>query len=97
MVDVEEDDAVVGDLVTEVALFGQFPPFLPALFAPVVDEAVVAPADILLEPAMVRAVHPAVGIAGLWRSRSITLRMRLCPGGSCLSILSSLVVKAGVG
>lgn len=65
MVDVEEDHAVVLDLVAEVALHLHLPPLLAAEFAPVVDEAVVAPADVLLQPAMVLAVHPAVGVGGM--------------------------------
>src|SRR6266581_6079790 len=65
MVDVEKDYAVVLDLVTESALFLQLLPLLATEFAPVVYEAIVAPSDVLLEPAMVHAVHPAVGVGGV--------------------------------
>ena len=62
MVDVKEDHAVILDLMAEAALLLQLLPFLTAEFAPVIDEAVIAPADVLLEPAMVPAVHPAVSV-----------------------------------
>lgn len=62
MVDVEEDHAVILDLMAEAALLLQLDPLLSAEFAPVIYEAVVAPADVLLEPAMLPAVHPAVGV-----------------------------------
>lgn len=65
MVDVEEDHAVILDLMAEAALHLQLHPLLTAEFAPVIYEAVVAPADVLLEPTMVLAVHPAVGIGGV--------------------------------
>jgi hypothetical protein len=65
MVDIKEDDTVFGNLVTKGALFDQLRLLFAAACAPVVDQAVVAPTDILLEAAMVFAVHPAVGIGGI--------------------------------
>lgn len=65
MVDIEEDHTVVLDLMAEAALLLQLLPLLTAEFAPMVDEAIVPPADILFEPAMLPAVHPAVGVSGV--------------------------------
>ena len=61
MVDVEEDHAVVGHLAAVAAML-HLPGLLAALFAPVVDEPVVAPTHIFLQSSVVHAVHPAVGI-----------------------------------
>ena len=65
MVDAEEDYAVVPHLAAETALLFQGLGLLATGFAPVVDEAVVAPAHVLLETATVIAMHPAVGVAGV--------------------------------
>ena len=65
MVDIEEDHAVILDLMAEAAPYLHLHPLLTAEFAPVIYEAIVAPADVLLEPAMVLAVHPAVGVGGV--------------------------------
>lgn len=62
VVHVEKDDAVVIHLVAEAAGMGQLPSLFAALGAPVINQAVIAPADVFLEPAMVVAVHPAIGI-----------------------------------
>lgn len=65
MVDIEEDHVVILDLMAEAALHLHLHPLLTTEFAPVIYEAIVAPADVLLEPAMVLAVHPTVGVGGV--------------------------------
>jgi hypothetical protein len=62
VIDIKEYHAVVFDLMAESALFFVLFAFFPACFAPMVDEAVVAPTDVIFEPAMVLAMHPAVGV-----------------------------------
>jgi hypothetical protein len=62
MIDIKKYYAVVIDLMAESALFFELFTFFAACFAPMVDEAVVAPTNVLFESAMILAVHPAIGV-----------------------------------
>jgi len=65
VVEVEEDDTVVGDLFAIVAGLILPAVFLAAEAAPVIDQPVILAAHILLEPAVVEAVHLAVAVVRL--------------------------------
>jgi hypothetical protein len=65
VIDVEKNDAVIGNFFAVPALVFQAPVFLSAHFAPIVDKPIIPPADILLEPPVMGTVHATVGIIGM--------------------------------
>lgn len=79
VVDVEEYDAVVSHVAARAAVLQPLSLFA-ALLAPVVDQPVVTPAHVLLQAAMMHAMHPAVGIARIFKQSADHLLYALMSG-----------------
>ncbi len=65
VIDIKKDHTVVRKFMTVTAFILQLFLFLTAEFAPMVYKAVVSPANILFEAAVMFTVHPTVSVSGI--------------------------------
>ncbi len=79
MIDVDENDAVVGNFTAGAAVF-QLSCLFTAMLAPVIDQPVVASSHILFQSTVMDAMHPPVGIAGIFQKPSDHLLYALMAG-----------------
>ena len=66
MIHIEKNDALIRNSLTVSASIFKPAVFLPTEYAPVVDQPVIAPTDILFQPSVMSAVHAAIGILPLF-------------------------------